>query len=249
MMKQSIVMTLSGTALACALVGCVTGPKPAAAVRPYRPAHPQVREMAKAPSREIVLPSRVESQPVPAVAPAVAPAAAVAVTTNRSGELSFEKTGRVLRKGDRVQVTIYAPPEPFTSPNVVDEDGRINFPLIGPIVVAGKSCGEAQRDVERAYVDQKIHKTITVIIVPPESEYAVTGEVIRPGPYPLTRDLTLLQALARSGRYTEYADKTKIFLRRNNESVEVKLDDIRQGKRRDIVIVPGDVIEVPRSVW
>jgi polysaccharide export outer membrane protein len=117
------------------------------------------------------------------------------------------------------------------------------------MVVAGKSCGEAQRHVEKAYIDQKIYKTITVVIVPPESEYAVTGEVIRPGPYPLTRDLTLLQALARSGRYTEFADKTKVYLTRNNDRVEIKLEDIRQGRRRDIVIIPGDVIEVPRSPW
>lgn len=224
------------------LAGCVSGPKPAMPVRPYRPEHPIVRETSKTAARES---SRFAGRTV--AAPNVAPPAVLA--TNKTSGLTFERAERVLRKGDRVQVTIYAPPEPFTGPNVVDEDGRINFPLIGPVVVAGKSCGEAQRDVEKAYIDQKIHKTITVIIVPPESEYAVTGEVIRPGPYPLTRDLTLMQALARSGRYTEYADKTKVYLRRDNEQILVKLDDIREGRRRDIIIVPGDVIEVPRSPW
>jgi polysaccharide export outer membrane protein len=169
-------------------------------------------------------------------------------STNRTSDAGIlEKTERVLRKGDRVQVTIYAPPEPFSSPNVIDEEGRINFPLIGPIVVAGKSCSDAQQAVEKAYIDKKIYKTVTVVIVPPEGEYAVTGEVIRPGPYPLTRDQTLLQALARAGRYTEYADKTRVFLTRNNDRVEIKLDEIREGRRRDIVIIPGDVIEVPRS--
>ncbi|MEI8121614.1 MAG: polysaccharide biosynthesis/export family protein [bacterium] len=221
------------------LAGCVSGPTPAAEVRPYRPQHPAVAGPVRSVLRDATAVPRQESVPVVTVASA----------TNVVAELTFDKTGRVLRKGDRVQVTIYAPPEPFSSPNVVDEDGRINFPLIGPIVVAGKSCGEAQRFVEKAYIDQKIYKTITVIIVPPESEYAVTGEVIRPGPYPLTRDLTLLQALARSGRYTEFADKTKVYLTRNNDRVEIKLEDIRQGKRRDIVIIPGDVIEVPRSPW
>jgi polysaccharide biosynthesis/export protein VpsN len=221
------------------LAGCVSGPTPAAEVRPYRPQHPAVSGPVRSALRDATAAPRQDPAPVVATASA----------TNVVTELTFDKTGRVLRKGDRVQVTIYAPPEPFSSPNVVDEDGRINFPLIGPMVVAGKSCGEAQRFVERAYIDQKIYKTITVIIVPPESEYAVTGEVIRPGPYPLTRDLTLLQALARSGRYTEFADKTKVYLTRNNDRVEIKLEDIRQGKRRDIVIIPGDVIEVPRSPW
>jgi polysaccharide biosynthesis/export protein VpsN len=235
----SAVLALGAVAF---LAGCVSGPVPATPVKPYRPEQPVVHQPVRSTLREM-----------PQVASRREPAAGVVDSvpfmTNRVAELTFEKTDRVLRKGDRVQVTIYAPPEPFTGPNVVDEDGRINFPLIGPMVVAGKSCGEAQRFVEKAYIDQKIYRTITVIIVPPESEYAVTGEVIRPGPYPLTRDLTLLQALARSGRYTEYADKTKVYLTRNNDRIEIKLDDIRQGKRRDIVIIPGDVIEVPRSPW
>ena len=237
----SALFVLSAAAL---LSGCVSGPTPASPVKPYRPVHPVVREPVTSVLRETAPAPRLKES-----APVVADAVVLSASTNSAAELTFEKTGRVLRKGDRVQVTIYAPPEPFSSPNVVDEDGRINFPLIGPMVVAGKSCGEAQRFVEKTYIDQKIYRTITVIIVPPESEYAVTGEVIRPGPYPLTRDLTLLQALARSGRYTEYADKTKVFLTRNNDRVEVKLEDIRQGKRRDIVIIPGDVIEVPRSPW
>ena len=233
-------------ALGVALTGCVSGPRPPVAVNPYRPVLERmtVREPVKK-LEAPMMPSRMKSE-----GRAAAPVVPAGVgLTNRMAEVVMETTERMLRKGDRVQVAIYAPPEPFSCLNVVDEDGRINFPLIGPMVVAGKSCGEAQRFVEKAYIDQKIYKTVTVIIVPPEGEYAVAGEVIRPGPYPLTRDQTLLQALARAGRYTEYADKTKIFLTRNNDRVEIKLDDIRQGRRRDIVIVPGDVIEVPRSAW
>jgi protein involved in polysaccharide export with SLBB domain len=238
-------VTIAVLASGVALTGCVSGPRAPVVVNPYRPVLERmtIREPVKK-LEAPMMPSQVKGG---RTAIPVVPAGVGA--TNRMAEVVVETTERMLRKGDRVQVAIYAPPEPFSCLNVVDEDGRINFPLIGPMVVAGKSCGEAQRYVEKAYIDQKIYKTVTVIIVPPEGEYAVAGEVIRPGPYPLTRDQTLLQALARAGRYTEYADKTKIFLTRNNDRVEIKLDDIRQGRRRDIVIVPGDVIEVPRSAW
>lgn len=222
-LSVAVVVAVSG--------GCLTGPRPASTVKPYRPDRPVV----------------MAAKPVPKAGNGVT-AQGEAATSLPAGS-TLVPTERVLRKGDRVQVTIYVPPEPFTGPNVVDEGGRINFPLIGSIVVAGKSCGDAQRDVEKAYIDQKIYKTVTVVIVPPESEYAVAGEVIRPGPYPLTRDLTLLQALARSGRYTEYADKSRVMLRRGNESIEIKLEPIREGKTKDITIIPGDVIEVPRSIW
>lgn len=227
---------VAGVAVAL-LAGCVSGPKPAAVVDPYRPE--QQRRITSPPPAKMKPPVREK---------AVAMEAAVTrVSTNL--EVLVAQGERVLRKGDRLQVTIYAPPEPFSCPHVIDEDGRINVPLIGPMDVAGKSCGAAQRSIEKAYIDQKIYKTVTVIIVPPEGEYTVSGEVIRPGPYPLGRDQTLLQAISRAGRYTEYADQRKVFLLRNNERVEINVEEIRAGKRKDIVIISGDVVEVPRSIW
>lgn len=169
----------------------------------------------------------------------------VATNTNLSGSGVM---ARVLRSGDRVQVTIFAPPEPGSFHAVIDEQGNINLPLIGPFTVAGKTCAEGQRQIEKEYIDQKFYKTVTVVIVPPESEYTLTGEVQRPGPYPLTRNLTLRQALSRTA-YTEFADKVKVFLTRNNSRLEVSIEDIKKGVKPDPIIVPGDIIEVPRSVW
>jgi polysaccharide export outer membrane protein len=217
--------------------GCVSGPGPAALVDPYRP---ELRRDVVAP----VARSSAQKRPEVAIVPVQ-----VSASTNVNGDAVFEKAERVLRKGDRIQVTIYAPPEPFSCPHVVDEDGRINIPMIGPMAVAGKTCGVAQRLIEKTYIDQQIYKTVTVIIVPPEGEYTISGEVIRPMTFPLGRDLTLLQAVSKAGRLTEYADSHRVFLLRNNERVEINMDDMRAGKRKDIVIISGDVIEVPRSKW
>lgn len=217
--------------------GCVSGPTPMAVVDPYRPE--LKRDITPPPVRGAT--TKKASRPVE---PAV-----TSTSTNKILDAVMTQADRVLRKGDRIQVTIYAPPEPFTCPHVVDEDGRINVPLIGAMEVAGKSCGAAQRSIEKAYIENKIYKTVTVIIVPPEGEYTISGEVIRPGPYPLGRDQSLLQAISRAGRYTEFADQRRVFLLRNNERVEINIDELRAGKRKDIVIISGDVIEVPRSKW
>jgi polysaccharide export outer membrane protein len=179
---------------------------------------------------------------------AVNPPQAMANGTN-DVEASFFSSSRVLKSGDRVQVTIYAPPEPFTSPHVIDEQGRINLPLIGAMTVAGKTCADAQRLIERKYIDDQYYKVITVVIVPPESEYSLAGEVLRPGPYPITRNLTVTQALGRGGRFTDYADPTKIRLIRGSEILVINTEEIRKGIIKDIMVVPGDVIEVPRTRW
>jgi polysaccharide export outer membrane protein len=204
-----------------------------------------------------VLPSE---EPLPAYQPQVEPVSLDILRTSPSAvnppqatangtndvETSFFSSSRVLKSGDRVQVTIYAPPEPFTSPHVIDEQGRINLPLIGAMAVAGKTCADAQRLIERKYIDDQYYKVITVVIVPPESEYSLAGEVLRPGPYPITRNLTVTQALGRGGRFTDYADPTKIRLIRGSEILVINTEDIRKGKIKDVMVVPGDVIEVPR---
>jgi polysaccharide export outer membrane protein len=176
---------------------------------------------------------------------AVDPQVGTAVSTN-DAEGAFLSSSRVLRSGDKLQVTIYVPPEPFICAHVIDEQGRINLPLIGMILVAGKSCADAQYLIERKYIDEKYYKMVTVVIVPPESEYSLAGEVLRPGPYPIARNLTVTQALGRGGRFTDYADPTKIRLIRGSEIFVINVENVRKGKQKDMMVIPGDVIEVPR---
>lgn len=230
-MKQCMrIPGLAALLAVCLGAGCVSVPPAEEPLAPYRP------------QAERVTVDVLRTSPA-AVDAMVAPPA----STNTSEEAMVVSSGRVLRSGDRLQITIYAPPEPFTCTHVVDEQGRVNLPLIGSMEVAGKSCADAQKLIEKRYIDDKYYKMVTVVIVPPESEYSLAGEVLRPGPYPLTRNLTVLQALGRGGRFTEYADPTKIRLIRGTEIVVINAEEIRKGRQKDVVVIPGDVIEVPRT--
>ena len=211
------------------ITGCgTTEPARVAAVTPYKP---------------------VEARTVPRPGPAARLNGVQPETTAAQSNIqeTVSTSGRVLRGGDRVQVMIYVTQEPITSAYVVDEQGNINMPLIGPFRVAGRTCAEAQRLIEKEYIDQKIYKTVTVNIVPPESEFSIIGEMTRPGSYPLTRPITLTQALPKAGKYTDFADQKRVYLTRNNERMEINVLAIREGKSRDIIVIPGDVIEVPKG--
>lgn len=216
----------------CLVAGCLSGPSRSEPAVRYAPVQ----------RRDVPVVRIIQAAPE-AARPGNAPGAQTATGTVDSAQ---DIMARVLKSGDRIQITIFAPPEPGTFASVVDERGQINLPLIGSFKVAGKTCSECQRQIEKEYIDQKYYKTVTVVIVPPESEYTLTGEVVRPGPYPLTRNVTLKYALART-TYTEYADKSKVSLTRNNTRMEIRIEDIDKGKRPDPLIIPGDIIEVPRS--
>jgi protein involved in polysaccharide export with SLBB domain len=186
-----------------------------------------------------------------AVKPVIQTPAAAPIMTNRVVETGGgdDNQSRRLQAGDRLEINLRAIPNPENMKSVVDENGFLNFPFIGGVKVMGLTCSEAERLVEKSYVDGGIYRHITVIIVPPESEYAVQGEVLRPGPYPLTRDMTLMQALSRAGRFTDFADSTRVRLIRGKETLVVNVQRIEQNKEKDLTVKPGDVILVPKSWW
>lgn len=187
-----------------------------------------------------------------ATASAVAPvtsvatnSAAIASTTNATSSLA-SIASRLLKPGDRIEVQLRAIPQPDSLRMVVDETGGINLPYLGLINVTGCSSSEAGRLIEKAYIDGQIYRVISVCVMPPEQEYSVTGEVVRPGPYPLNRDLSFMQALARAGRYTDFADPSSVKIIRGDKIISINARHIEEGRDKDVTIVPGDIISVPK---
>ncbi len=172
---------------------------------------------------------------------------AAAVTNLTSSKESI--ASRLLKPGDRIEVQLRAIPQPDSLRMVVDETGSINLPLLSMVKVAGYSSAEAGRLIEKAYIDAQIYRVVSATVVPPEQEYSVTGEVVRPGPYALNRDLSFMQALARAGRYTDFADPTSVKIIRGDKIIAINARRVEEGRDKDVPIVPGDIISVPKRSW
>ncbi len=156
---------------------------------------------------------------------------------------------RVLQSGDRLEIYLHGIPESQNLPVVVDENGYITMPLIGQVRTAGKTASQLERLIEILYVEQDYYRSITCVVIPPRIEFFVRGEVRQPGRYPLTRDITLLQAIALAGGYTEYAQPRRINILRGSESFTVNARNIERGNKTSPPIKAGDVVVVPRRWW
>jgi polysaccharide export outer membrane protein len=81
----------------------------------------------------------------------------------------------------------------------------------------------------------------------------VTGEVNKPGPYPLDRPVDALQAIALSGGFSPYAATKRIVIHREENGVEYQLRfnyrDLMSGRdlSGNIQLRPGDVVVVPEK--
>jgi len=148
-----------------------------------------------------------------------------------------------LRPGDGIVVNVHTPAvQQFEV--VLDENGMIKLPLIPDIRAAGLTAAELGRYIKNAYIANKIYRDVTVNVIIPQRSYFVRGEVRAPGRYPLSSGLTLMQALAAAGGYTEFANPRRVQILRGGTTITVDARDPDQ----DMAIETGDIIVVPRSV-
>jgi polysaccharide export outer membrane protein len=80
-------------------------------------------------------------------------------------------------------------------------DGRLSFPFVGEIHVKGFTVHELEKDLERRLADGYIigpHVSITVLDYKSQ-KFFVVGSVQKPGAYPWTKPITVVEAISQAG--------------------------------------------------
>lgn len=108
---------------------------------------------------------------------------------------------------------------------LVDNDGNINFPIIGHMHVQGMTKSQCQ-DMIREKLLPYMAATENPIVTVRMSSYrvTVTGEVNRPGVIPVsTEKMSIVEALAQAGDLTVYGKRDNIMLIREDETGQKKM--------------------------
>ncbi len=153
-----------------------------------------------------------------------------------------------LSRGDSVEVFLRGIPEEIHIQDVIDHDGFLNLPYVGRIKFSGKTTPEVELDIEDAYIDGEIFNHVNVVVVTPQDEYYVRGEVQRPGKFVITGATTLSKAVATAGDFTDYSNRRDIIIRRNGKSYKYDMNKIDKGEQKDPYVLPGDIIVVGRRL-
>lgn len=131
---------------------------------------------------------------------------------------------------------------------VVDQEGRIQFPYLGAIRVAGMTEVEARNLLAEQLVKAIKKPEITLRVVSFRSKKVyVDGEVKTPGNQAIDdAPMTLLEAFTRAGGLLPTADQSAVVISRAGVSYPVNLPAlVRQGVNpSDIVLADGDVVRV-----
>jgi polysaccharide biosynthesis/export protein len=154
----------------------------------------------------------------------------------------------VVGPGDQVRVQLYGK-ENAQHNLVVTRDGSLNFPQIGPIVVAGLSFREMRELIGQRVAEQMIGVNASVTMGELRSiRVFVLGDVTRPGSFTVSGLSSMTNALFASGGVNEVGSLRNVQLKRNGELVQrLDLYDLllNGDNRDDARLMPNDVIFVP----
>jgi protein involved in polysaccharide export with SLBB domain len=158
--------------------------------------------------------------------------------------------------GDALQVYVVDHPE-FAALVTVVADGTVTLPMLGAVNVQGMAIYEITKKVEKLYNENFIVNPAVIINLQKTegNKFYLYGEVRIPGVYDHKTGIRVLQAIITGGGFTDYAGKNAVKILRevNNEYeiIIVKVGSIvKTGNiKEDVVIMPGDIIVVPESLF
>ena len=135
---------------------------------------------------------------------------------------------------------------------VVRPDGRISVPLINELQASGLTPEQLRQQITTAAAKFVEDPTVSVVVKTINSRRVfITGQVGKPGEYPLSGPTTVLQLLAVAGGVHEFADSKNITIVRSENGRTVaypfNYKDVlkRKNLKQNIELKPGDTVVVP----
>ena len=146
----------------------------------------------------------------------------------------------------------------FQVPNLnrtvqVDANGRIDLPLLGPVVARGRTARELQTEIANKLGATYLRSPQVTVTVKEglAQRFAVDGAVMRPGIYVAKGDTTLLQAIAQAGGPNDVGNVDQVMIVRlvegGREASNYSLRAIRSGQAVDPPVQGRDAVVVGES--
>ena len=159
--------------------------------------------------------------------------------------------GYMLGAQDVVEVKVFKVEE-LSKTVQVSESGTFNYPLVGDVQASGKTAQEIERDLTARLGSRYLENPqVTVRVTEMNSRrITVEGAVKKPGVFPISGNMSLLQGIAKAQGLTPIASTTVVVIRSEGgkrKAAKFDLDEIRTGAANDPSLRAGDIIVAPKS--
>jgi polysaccharide export outer membrane protein len=138
----------------------------------------------------------------------------------------------------------------------VASDGTVDLPYLQTVHVTGLEPQEIARVIRKLLIEKQILRDPSVVVQVKEynsRRITIMGQVAKPGVFPYTTGLTLLQALSQAGGPTGIANLDKVNLTRRvtggSRTVVISIGTIMEGRAADVPLQSGDRIFVHERLF
>ena len=155
--------------------------------------------------------------------------------------------------GDIIAIKVYGEPN-LKGTFQIYPNCLIQFPLIKDVKVCGRTPGEIRTDIairlHKKYFQARPSVSIKVEQYNSKKIH-VLGQVKKAGRFTYSPGLTLIQAIAMAGGFTDRAAAADTRLIRTSQGAQrvyrINLDGLGSKRVPDVSLRPGDVIVIPQS--
>jgi polysaccharide export outer membrane protein len=131
-------------------------------------------------------------------------------------------TPLLISPGDIVDVRVFGQ-DAMSTKGEVRSDGTLAMPLLGQVAVAGRRPEEVASSLKERLLPYINTPEVSVVIQESRVLVSVVGEVKEVGVVELRPPATMLQALAKSGGLTDFADSSGIFVLRTTHGITTRI--------------------------
>jgi len=150
---------------------------------------------------------------------------------------------------DLVEVFVWKEPD-LTTTVAVRPDGRISLPLTNELQASGQTVTELQGEITKRLARFIANPVVNVMVKEVKSpKISVLGEVKKPDVYKMLQKLSVLDAIALAGGFTEFAKPEKVVVIRNGsgavQRIPVNVKKLLKAGRGELFpLQPSDVVYV-----
>jgi len=143
-----------------------------------------------------------------------------------------------LGSSDKIRVITFGE-ESLSGEFIIGGSGKVSLPLVGEVQASGLTIPEFQAEVETALKNgylKEPHVSVEVLTYRP---FYILGEVQKPGEYPYSNGLTVLNAVATANGFTYRANAKRVFIKRADSAAEEEFP-----LTSTTPVAPGDTIRI-----
>lgn len=156
-----------------------------------------------------------------------------------------------IQPGDVLTVSVWKEKE-LQSDVLVRPDGGLSFPLAGDIQATGRTVDDVRQLIEKGLKRYVPDPAVSVALKQIGGNFIyVIGKVNRPGQFPFSKPVDVMQALALAGGATPYASVNDIRILQRDaaglKSIAFHYSDVERGRElgQNILLKSGDTVVVP----